>query len=107
MNVGKSAEQNVHDVPQPRAIARGDNADGARQKRNRTFARALEQSFGREPLLELLECDLKRSNPARLDFICDYLERTPRLEYIRTPMNHQRHPVPNLKAQALIIAAKH
>ena len=63
VRVGIAAPQHLDDVAQRRAVERGDDADLARQRRQRPLARCVEQALGGEPLLELLEGELQRAEP--------------------------------------------
>ena len=63
----------LHDVPDRRARGRGDHPDPAREKRQRSLARRVEQAFSRQPRFELLEGKLERSDPFRLGILHDHL----------------------------------
>ena len=59
---------------QGRAAERGRDADVAREERQRPFARLVEESLRREPLLQLLERELERAAAERLEPIDDELQ---------------------------------
>ena len=52
---------------------RGDDADGAREGRQRPLARGIEEPFGLELALELLEGELERAEPLGLHQLDDEL----------------------------------
>ena len=56
----------VQDVANDRAGRRGDDADHRRQMRQQLLARFVEQAFGGEPLLALLEQRHERAEPGGL-----------------------------------------
>ena len=55
------AAQHLDDVANRRAVERRHDADLARQRRQRTLARRVEQPFGLQPLLQLIERELQRA----------------------------------------------
>ena len=55
MHVGKSARKDAHDVADGSATRRSDQADAAGKKRQRLFARGIEEAFGFEALFQLIE----------------------------------------------------
>src|SRR5262249_4173437 len=66
MDVVKTAPQDANYVPDCGAFGRSDQADAAGKKRQRFFARGIEEAFRFETLLELLESELERAAPLRL-----------------------------------------
>src|SRR5207249_267500 len=52
---------------------RGDHSNPAREKRQRSLARLVEQTLSRQPCFELLEGKLERSDALRLGILHDYL----------------------------------
>ena len=73
MGIRIAAPQHVDDVAQRRAVERRDDANLAGQGRERPFPRGLEQPFGLEPPLELLEGQLAGTHPVRLQVLADDL----------------------------------
>jgi hypothetical protein len=73
MGVGISATEHFDDVLHRRAVERGDDADLARKRGQRTLPRCIEQSFGFEPFLQLLEGELASAEPLRLEMLADQL----------------------------------
>ena len=65
--------QHRQDVADRRAVERGDDADLARQHRQRPLARRVEQPGGVEALLQLLEGQLQRAQPLGLQRLADEL----------------------------------
>ena len=65
--------QHFEDVAQGGAVERCHDADLAWEGRQRPLARVVEQAFGLEPLLELLEGELQRAEPMRLHVLADEL----------------------------------
>ena len=68
-----AAGEHAQNVPKRGAVERRDDADAARQHRQRPFARRVEQAFGLEPPLELLERRLQRAESVRLERVADEL----------------------------------
>src|SRR5579864_1963416 len=66
MHARKAAGKNLRDVAYDRARWRSHHSDSSRQAGNRTFSRGVEQAFGRQLFLELLESKLQRSVALRL-----------------------------------------
>ena len=56
-----------------RAVERRDDADAARQDRQRALARRVEQALGLQPALQLLEGGLQRAEAVRLERVADDL----------------------------------
>ena len=73
VRVRVAAAQHVDDVAHGRAVERGDDADLAGQRGQRPLAAPVEQAFGREPLLQLLEGELQRAEPLGLEVLADDL----------------------------------
>ena len=65
--------QHLDDVADRGAVERGDDADLARQRRQRPLARGVEQPFGLQPLLQLIEGELQRAEALRLQVLADEL----------------------------------
>ena len=61
VRVRVAAAQHLDDVANRRAVERGDDADLARQRRQRPLARRVEQPFRLQPLLQLIERELQRA----------------------------------------------
>ncbi len=66
VQAGKAAGEDVHHVRDGRAARRGDDADAPRKARQRPLALGREQPLGGQLLLELLEGQLQRAQPLRL-----------------------------------------
>ena len=73
VRVGVAPAEHLDDVADRRAVERGDDADLARQRRQRPLARGVEQPFGLQPLLQLIEGELQRAEPLRLEVLADEL----------------------------------
>ena len=73
MRVGIAAAQHLDDVAHGRAVERRDDADLARQRRQRALAALVEQPFACEPLLELIERELQRAEALGLEVLADDL----------------------------------
>ncbi len=67
MRVGKPALQHAQDVANRGAGGRSNHADAARQHRQRLFARRIEEPFFEQAFFQLLERQLQRAEPDRLD----------------------------------------
>ena len=63
--------QDAQDVAKRRPVERRDDADAPRQHRQRPLARGVEQSFGLQLALQLLERRLQRAEPLRLERVDD------------------------------------
>ena len=96
-----------HDVADRRALERGHDADGARQQRQRTLARRGEQPFGLEPALQLLEGELERAEPARLEVLTDDLHLAARLVDLELAAGDDVLAVGGLEAEQPQVAAEH
>ncbi len=68
MHAREAVEQDAQHVAESRAAKRRDDPDASREERHRAFARAIEQAFGLEPALQLIERNLQRADAARLHF---------------------------------------
>src|SRR6266404_427239 len=60
MHVVKTAAQDADDVANGSAFGRSDESDAAGEKWKRFFVRGVEEAFGVEAFLELLEGELQR-----------------------------------------------
>src|SRR5581483_569939 len=69
MRVRVAPAEHVDDVANRRAVKRGDDADLARQRRQRPLAVGIEEPFLLQPLLQLLEGDLQRADALRLEVL--------------------------------------
>ena len=59
MDVGKAAPEDAHDVAHRGSSRRGDEADAAREERQRLLPGGSEQAFGFKPLFQLIESKLQ------------------------------------------------
>src|SRR5207247_11161415 len=59
MDVGKAAPEDAHDVAHRGSSRRGDEADAAREERQRLLPGGSEQAFGFKPLFQLIEGKLQ------------------------------------------------
>ena len=85
--------QHLDDVADRRAVERRDDADLARQRRQRPLARRVEQPFGLQPLLQLIERELQRAETVRLEVLADELVFALRLvDARRVPRATTRRP---------------
>ena len=102
-----AAPQHPDDVAQRRAVERGDDADAARQRRQRPLARLVEQALGGQPVAQLLEGQLQRAQPARLHVLADQLVLAARVVDAEPAAGHDVHAVLGLEAQQLQRRAEH
>ena len=65
--------EHLDDVADRGAVERRDDADLARQGGQRPFARRVEQPFVLQALLQLIEGELQRAEPVRLQVLADEL----------------------------------
>ena len=70
---GEAVGEAMQDVADHRAGGRGDDADDARQIGQRLLARRVEQAFGGEHLLALLEQRHERADAGGLELVDDDL----------------------------------
>ena len=73
MRVGVAPPEHLQNVPERRAFERRHDADLARQRWQRPLACTIEQAFGVELLLQLIEGELQRAQPLRLEVLADDL----------------------------------
>ena len=73
VRVGVPSPQHVDDVANRGAFQRRHDSDLARERGQRTFPRAVEESFRFEPLLQLIEGQLQRAQAVRLEMLADQL----------------------------------
>ena len=85
MRVRIAAAEHFDDVANRRAVERGDDADLAGQRRERALARGVEEPFGLEPALQLIERELQRAEPMRLHALAHDLVLAFRLVYADAP----------------------
>ena len=67
VNIREAALEDAENVSNRRAGGRGDDADAARQDRQRLFARFVEEALFLQLLFKLLEGELERAESDRLD----------------------------------------
>jgi membrane protein CcdC involved in cytochrome C biogenesis len=79
MQVGVAAADYFDDIVEDGAGGGGDDTDGLREGRERAFAGGVEEAFGEEAGLELLEGELVCACAARLQRVGDELELAARL----------------------------
>ncbi len=99
MQIRIAVEQDAQQIAQRRTAQRRDDAERARQARERTFAGRVEQPLATEPLLELLEGHLQGAEATRLDLLGVKLQRAADLIDIHPPAHNDLHPVDHAKAQ--------
>src|SRR5207249_2198239 len=73
VRVGVAPPEHLQNVPERRAFERRHDADLARQRWQRPLACTIEQAFGVELLLQLIEGELQRAQPLRLEVLADDL----------------------------------
>jgi hypothetical protein len=71
VGVRVAAPQHFDDVAHGSAVERRDNADLARQCRQRPLATLVEEPFARQPLLQLIERQLPGAEPFGLEMLAD------------------------------------
>ena len=69
MHVVEAAAQDAHDVADGRARRRSDEADAAREHRQRLFSLGGKQAFGFQAFFQLVEGELQRAQADRLDVL--------------------------------------
>ena len=79
MRVRVAAAEHFDDVANGRAVERRHDADLAGERGERPFARLVEQSFALQPLLQLVERELKSAEPLGLHVLANELVLTLRL----------------------------
>ena len=100
VRVGVAAAQHLDDVAHGGAVERGDDADLARQRRQRALAPRVEQPLGRQPLLQLLEGELPRAEPFGLEVLADDLILALRVVDADAAARDDAQAVLRLEAQA-------
>ena len=73
MGIRVSPPQHLDDVANRRAVERRDDADLARERRERPLPRRVEQPFRLQLLFQLLEGELQRAEAVRLEMLADQL----------------------------------
>ena len=73
MDVRVASTEHVDDVADGRAVERGDDADLARQRRQRPLARRVEEPLVLQPFLQLIERELQRAEAVRLEVLAHEL----------------------------------
>ncbi len=73
VGVGMAAGEDLDDVAERRTIERRDDPDLGRQRRQRPFASRVEEAFGLELLLQLLERQLQRAEALGLEVVAEDL----------------------------------
>jgi hypothetical protein len=97
--VRRPAPQHFQDVAQRRAVERGHDPDPPRQGGQRALSLRIEQPFGLQPLLQLLERQLQRAQAVRLHVLADDLVFTFRLVDAETAARDDVQTVFGLEAQ--------
>src|ERR1700733_8286781 len=99
MQAGKSPRENLGDIANHSARGRRDDADALRKPGNRTLALRIEQTFGRQLLLQLFEGELQRAVALRLNGFHQKLIFAARLVNINMAARENRHAVLRLDFQ--------
>ena len=99
MRVRIAAAEHLDDVANRRAVERCDDADLAGQRRQRPLARGVEQPFCLQPLLQLIEGELQRAEPVRLQVLADELILALRLVHRDASARHDAQAVGRLELQ--------
>ena len=94
-----SAPQHLDDVANGGTVERRHDADLAGKRRQRTLAARVEQALGREALFELVEGQLQRSKPLRLEMLADDLILAFRVVHADATARHDAEPVARREAQ--------
>src|SRR5262249_32167478 len=81
------------------AVERGDDADLARERRQRALARGVEQSFVLQPLLQLVEGELQGAEPMRLEMLAHQLVLALRLVDPHAPPRDRPQAVRRLELE--------
>src|SRR5579859_4553589 len=102
-----AARQDVQHVMQRGATGRGNDADAARQRRNGLAPRRVEQSFLRQPGLELLKLKLQGAGAHRLQEFSGKLKLAACVVYSDAPSGDDLHAALRAEAQKPRLAAEH
>ncbi len=107
MGIRVAAAEYLDDVANRRAVERRDDADFAGQRRQRAFTRRIEESFGLQPSLQLIERELERAEPMRLHALAHDLIFTFRLVHAETPADDYMQAIFGLELQRADIRLEH
>ena len=107
MGVRVAATKHLDDVAHRGAVERGDDADLARQRRQRTLAPWIEESLALQPFLQLIEGQLPRAQALRLQMLADDLILALRVVDGDAPARHHAEAVFDLEAQIADVRAEH
>src|SRR5207244_99290 len=73
VRVGIPSPQHLNDVAHGGPVKRGDDADLARKRRQRTLAVLVEEALGSESLLQLFKSELQRTETFWLEVLAEDL----------------------------------
>ena len=99
VRVGVPAPEHLDDVADRGAVQRRHDPDLARQRRQRSLARRVEQPFLLQAFLELIECELERTEAVRLEVLADQLIFAFRLVHRDLAARDHTQPVHGLELQ--------
>ena len=97
---GKAPRRDLEHVAQRRAGGGCDHADTRREARQRSLARGVEEALGFQPPAQLLEGELERTRPARLELAHDQLQIAARLVDGHVGVDDHLEPVLGLERAA-------
>ena len=107
MRVRIAAAEHFDDVANRRAVERRDDADLAGQRRKRALARRVEEPFGLQPPLQLIERELQRAEAVRLHALADDLIFALRLVHADAPAHDDVQAVFGLELQRAHVRLEH
>ena len=107
LRVRRAAPQHLQDVAQRRAVERRDDPDAPRQRRQRTLPRRIEEPFGLQALLQLLERELQGAQAVRLHVLADDLVLALRLVHAQPAARDDVQAVLGLEPQVAHRRAEH
>src|SRR6185312_10514492 len=107
VHVAVPPAQDFQDVANRGAVERRDDADLARQRRQRALLRRIEQALRLQPLLQLLERELERAESLRLEMLADDLILALRLVDGDLPARHDPKAVDRLELEVAQGRAEH
>ena len=107
MRVRIAAAEHLDDVANRRAVERRHDADLARQRGKRALARGVEEPFGLQPPLQLIEGELQRAEPMRLHVLADDLVFALRLVHADAPPHDDVQAVLGLELQRADVRLEH
>src|SRR3954468_3712439 len=104
MHCARAADKYRQDVADGRAVERSDNADAAREKRQRPFEFFIKKTFRREPVAHLLKRYAQSASAHRVERLDNQLVFAARLIDRKSPAHAHLQTVRRAKADAPVDA---